>query len=205
MGIRAELSTIFDIFPVRAPTQERLAALVAQQAVYDVTYSAVGTTLTTPPEGYHVASGRKRAGTGQVTFRRGRSAIREWKAHAAMGMTLEPSVPELEEGNVMAFAMAVQPPLPLFATGCCRIVQVIDEPRRFGFVYGTLPHHPESGEEAFMVHHHDDDVVEFEIIAFSKANSLATKVTGPIARRLQRRALNRYLDGFVMASASITG
>jgi uncharacterized protein (UPF0548 family) len=29
----------------------------------------------------------------------------------------------------------------------CRVVYVLDEPERRGFAYGTLPGHPESGEE----------------------------------------------------------
>jgi uncharacterized protein (UPF0548 family) len=33
----------------------------------------------------------------------------------------------------------------------CRIVYVIDEPDRRGFAYGTLPGHPERGEEAFII------------------------------------------------------
>ncbi len=33
----------------------------------------------------------------------------------------------------------------------CRVVYVIDEPDRRGFAYGTLPGHPESGEELFAV------------------------------------------------------
>ena len=40
-----------------------------------------------------------------------------------------------------------------------RVVYVIDEPLRKGFAYGTLPGHPETGEEAFIVEYRDDDSV----------------------------------------------
>jgi uncharacterized protein (UPF0548 family) len=33
----------------------------------------------------------------------------------------------------------------------CRGVSVVSEPDKFGFAYGTLPGHPELGEEAFTV------------------------------------------------------
>ena len=33
----------------------------------------------------------------------------------------------------------------------CRVVYVVDEPDRRGFAYGTLPGHPETGEELFAV------------------------------------------------------
>ncbi|GAA4732513.1 hypothetical protein GCM10023350_14890 [Nocardioides endophyticus] len=33
----------------------------------------------------------------------------------------------------------------------CRVVYVVDEPERAGFAYGTLPGHPETGEELFLL------------------------------------------------------
>jgi uncharacterized protein (UPF0548 family) len=33
-----------------------------------------------------------------------------------------------------------------------RVVAVVDTAHRCGFAYGTLPSHPASGEEAFVVH-----------------------------------------------------
>jgi hypothetical protein len=50
----------------------------------------------------------------------------------------------------------------------CRVVYVIDEPRRRGFAYGTLPGHPESGEEAFVLEQRDDGTIASNIIAFSR-------------------------------------
>ena len=38
----------------------------------------------------------------------------------------------------------------------CRVVYVVDEPDRRGFAYGTLPGHPESGEELFLVRYDPD-------------------------------------------------
>jgi uncharacterized protein (UPF0548 family) len=38
----------------------------------------------------------------------------------------------------------------------CRVIYTITEPRRKGFAYGTLPGHPESGEEAFTISQCDD-------------------------------------------------
>ena len=37
-----------------------------------------------------------------------------------------------------------------FLQAPCRVVYVIDEPDIRGFAYGTLPGHPESGEERFV-------------------------------------------------------
>ena len=41
--------------------------------------------------------------------------------------------------------------LGMWTLNAARVVFVIDEPGRFGFAYGTLPRHVESGEERFLV------------------------------------------------------
>jgi len=72
-------------------------------------------------------------------------------------------------------------------------VTVVDEPRRQGFAYGTLPGHPERGEESFIVELGDDDTVSLVITAFSRPASLLARATGPIAGLAQHNMTNRYL------------
>jgi len=55
---------------------------------------------------------------------------------------------------------------------------VVDEPRRRGFAYGTLPGHPERGEEAFLITHHDDGTVTFAITAFCAPGSPLARAAG---------------------------
>lgn len=69
----------------------------------------------------------------------------------------------------------------------CRVVYVIDEPDRRGFAYGTLPGHPERGEEAFIISRHRDATVTFTITAFSRPASPLGKAAGPAGRAVQRR------------------
>ena len=57
---------------------------------------------------------------------------------------------------------------------------VTNQPDRQGFAYGTLPGHPECGEEAFIVEQHDDGAVTFAITAFSRPATLQAK---PLACR----------------------
>jgi uncharacterized protein (UPF0548 family) len=68
-----------------------------------------------------------------------------------------------------------------------RIVYVIDEPRWFGFAYGTLPGHVERGEERFSVEWLDDDTVWYDLMAFSRPHYWGARLVKPLARRLQRR------------------
>jgi hypothetical protein len=70
---------------------------------------------------------------------------------------------------------------------------MVDEPRRRGFAYGTLAGHPESGEEAFMIEHHDDDTVSFKVTAFSRPATRLAKLAGPVGAVVQRQVTVRYL------------
>jgi uncharacterized protein (UPF0548 family) len=71
-----------------------------------------------------------------------------------------------------------------------RVVYVVDDrgaQPRFGFAYGTLPEHAETGEERFTVELRPaDETVWYEIYAFSRPNGLA-RVGYPFSRRLQKR------------------
>jgi uncharacterized protein (UPF0548 family) len=74
----------------------------------------------------------------------------------------------------------------------CRVVYVVDEPGRCGFAYGTLPDHPEQGEEAFVVTRDEDGAVWFEIRAFSRPSALLVQWAGPVGRAIQSLATTRY-------------
>ena len=93
----------------------------------------------------------------------------------------------------MAFAVRV---FGIWATGTCRIVKVIESDTEFGFSYGTLPHHPEEGEELFAVSDNGDGTVTFRVSAFSKPAGLVTQLIGPLGRLIQRSMTRRYLRGF---------
>jgi uncharacterized protein (UPF0548 family) len=74
----------------------------------------------------------------------------------------------------------------------CRVVYVVDEPTRKGFAYGTLPGHPERGEEAFIVEYRDDDSVWLTLRAFSRPSNAFFWISYPALRLLQAWFTNRY-------------
>ena len=95
-------------------------------------------------------------------------------------------------------------PLPLgHALAACRIVATVDDPgERFGFAYGTLPLHPEEGEEAFIVTRDAAGGATFEIRVFWRPHHVLAKLGAPVATRLQRQATGRYLDAMVRRAGS---
>ena len=67
------------------------------------------------------------------------------------------------------------------------------EPDRVGFAYGTLPGHPERGEELFAVSLGDDDHVRLEVRAFSRPATWWVRLGAPVGRRVQDRITDRYV------------
>jgi uncharacterized protein (UPF0548 family) len=74
-------------------------------------------------------------------------------------------------------------------------VATIDDDSVFGFAYGTLPGHPERGEEAFHAARNEAGQVEFRIVAFSRPASVLARVGSPASRAIQRRITTAYLEG----------
>lgn len=175
---------------IRRPTSASLADLARKYAGASPTYEAVGATLSGEmPGGYVHDEESVFLGHGQAAFDIGRTALQNWAAHRGSGIVVSDGA-VLREGETVALAA----PLPVgTALAVCRIVRVVDEPNRYGFAYGTLPLHPEQGEEAFLVERNDDDNVRFRIVAFSKPSFWAARLAPPAARRLQLKALRSYL------------
>lgn len=83
-----------------------------------------------------------------------------------------------------------------------RVVYVVDEPDRKGFAYGTLPGHPERGEEAFIVERRADGSVWLVIRAFSRPSNAFFWAAYPALRMLQAVFTARYeraLGGPILA------
>ncbi|MCU1535117.1 MAG: hypothetical protein JWR53_1598 [Glaciihabitans sp.] len=73
-----------------------------------------------------------------------------------------------------------------------RVVYVVDEPSRKGFGYGTLPGHPESGEESWIVERSDDGSVWLNVRAFSRPANSGWWMLYPALRILQSMYTRRY-------------
>jgi uncharacterized protein (UPF0548 family) len=163
------------------------------------TYSDIGATLAgKQPEGFHHDHFEMVLGTGPDVFQRAVKGLKTWEAHRLPGMQVFPQDLEIRPGATVV--LTVGTPLAAIAAPC-RIVSVIDGQTRWGFAYGTLPGHPEQGEEAFIVSIAPDETVRFEIEAFSRPGDPLVWISGPIGRGIQRggtgaylRALKRFVD-----------
>jgi uncharacterized protein (UPF0548 family) len=181
------------VFRLRIPTAEQWSHLLARERAAPLTYDEVGATFADAlPDGYHHVREGVVLGTDEATWERARDGIRAWAAHRGAGLTVVPEDAPIDEGTTVATLASLG---PLRVVLACRIVRVVDEPDRYGFAYGTLPFHPEEGEERFVVTRADDGTVTFEVVAFSRAHDLLTRLGGPVPRWIQARTTQQYLDG----------
>jgi len=73
-----------------------------------------------------------------------------------------------------------------------RVVYVIDEPNRKGFAYGTLPGHPLSGEESFIVELDEDGSVWLTIRSLTRPANGWWMIAWPAISIFQRVVRSRY-------------
>lgn len=70
--------------------------------------------------------------------------------------------------------------------------QAVDGPDQTGFGYGTLPGHPEQGEESFTVERNIAGDVWFVVRAFSRPATWFARLGAPITRRIQESITDIY-------------
>jgi uncharacterized protein (UPF0548 family) len=174
-----------EMFLLKKPSSDEVDRFIASQRDQPFSYPDVGATLVSAPSCYAVDHNRVAVGRGQEAFKRAVEAVRCWKMFALDWIDLCPPNAPIERGTTVA---VVARHLGFFSLNACRIVSVLDEARRFGFTYGTLPEHAERGEERFTVECDiENDTVWYDILAFSRPNHFLAKAGYPITRRLQRK------------------
>jgi uncharacterized protein (UPF0548 family) len=173
------------VWHFRRPGAARVSRYLDEQRGLPVTYGAVGATNGgAAPAGFVLDHNRQRLGRGEAVFARACEDLRRWRMFPAPWTVIEPEGAPIAKDEVIAVIIHV---LGLWWMNAARIVYVIDEPRRFGFAYGTLPGHVERGEERFLVEWLENDEVWYDLRAFSRPRYWMVRLGKPIARRLQRR------------------
>jgi uncharacterized protein (UPF0548 family) len=154
----------------------------------DFTYEAVGATSESPdgyPPGFHPLHVRARVGEGEQVFRRASEALLTWEMHRGLGIGVEAGAERAAPGVDVTVTLAGVIRAP------CRVVWTVQEYRRTGWAYGTLPGHPGCGEEAFVVDRTGDGTVWLTVSAFSRPAKWYARAGGPAARGLQQAYARR--------------
>jgi uncharacterized protein (UPF0548 family) len=168
-----------------------MARLIEELKAATLTYNDIGATLTGQfPGNFRVDRYAAELGRGPETFQRAVAGLQDWKAHCLLGLHIFPAQAKIESGATVVVTFGT----PLVALAApCRIVAVVNEVNRWGFAYGTLPGHPEQGEEAFVVSISPAEEVTFNVTAFSRPGDPLVRLSGPIGRSAQRYGTKSYL------------
>ena len=127
-------------------------------------------------------------GRGVADFERARAALAAWKPFDIGWTETFPRHAPVAAGTVVAVLIRH---LGFWSLNGCRVLYDVGGPTdaaRFGFAYGTLTNHAESGEELFevFIDPQTQDVV-YRIRAISWPQTALTRVGQPVVRALQAR------------------
>ncbi|MGI5350933.1 DUF1990 family protein [Streptomyces sp. CA-250714] len=161
--------------------------MTAQEPAFS--YTPVGRTAhrVTPP-GFSPLFVRTLLDTGEAAFAAASRAVLEWRMHRAMGVRMDTDAERAAPGVRVTVSLGVG---RWRVGGSCRVVWTAEEERRAGWAYGTLPGHPECGEEAFLVEYAEDGRVWLTVWAYSRPAVWWTRAAGPAVPVFQRLYAHR--------------
>lgn len=172
-------------------TEKRLAAGA-------LNYPGIGSTQHgQAPEGYSRLLSQAHLGEGLAVYRRVAEGILSWELQRRSGLRVRTESAVVIPGARVVSGFGVG---PFRINAPCEVVWVRPPvpgggPQSAGFGYGTLPGHPERGEEAFEVELDAQGQVFLKITAFSRHANWFYKAGGLVARAAQRHITSRYIEG----------
>jgi uncharacterized protein (UPF0548 family) len=126
-------------------------------------------------------------GHGEAAFERAKVALTEWRHFELGWVEVFPPLAAVAPGSVVAVLIRH---LGFWSMNGCRVVYTMagGDAREFGFAYGTLINHAETGEELFKVSlRPGTGEVTYVIRAVSKPRALLARLGYPVTRSLQAR------------------
>lgn len=152
---------------------------------FKVTYPEIGATRAGPlPRGYrHLL----RSVDLDAPFSTAAEVLMTWGLHERCGLRPEATADRAAPGVEVTLRFAGLLRIP------CQVVWAEEAPQRAGFGYGSMPGHPERGEAGFLLEAIDDRV-RFSLRSFSVPGSTAARLGAPVARFLQSRATDQFVD-----------
>ena len=151
-----------------------------------LTYTEVGATAGEMPPGYHHVRARRVVGHGREDFERAADALLAGDAQRRAGARVTLSETPMRAGTRVTMRLGV------FRIPCL-VVWAERTDTVAGFAYGTLPGHPERGEERFTLTLRPTGEVVFDIAAFSAPGRWFTRIGAPLGRLVQAWMTRRYL------------
>ncbi|MCI0348517.1 MAG: DUF1990 domain-containing protein [Acidobacteriales bacterium] len=177
------------MFLFSKPSNAQISEFISSQANSDFSYKRVGASVDGGiPPGFNVDHHRIRLGHGEKAWHKAVEAVQRWRMFEMPWLQLcWPDAP-IAIGTTVAILISHYGFWSLNASRIVRIIQQSGTTSRYGFAYGTLLEHSESGEERFTIEwQQHDNSVWYDVLAFSRPRAMLARLGFPLSRRLQRR------------------
>ena len=175
------------MFLVRRPSPDHIDRFLRESQALPLSYSPTGIVYANALR-EDLDEATAVIGHGKAAFERARAALMAWKQFAIGWVETFPPAAPLVSGTVVAVLIRH---LGFWSLNGCRVlyrVGSLDDGAQFGFAYGTLTNHAESGEELFEVFiDPKTDEVIYRIRAISRPQATLARLGQPIVRVLQER------------------
>jgi uncharacterized protein (UPF0548 family) len=190
---------------IRKPSVSKILKFLDSQKGEAFSYAEVGASRLGAPQGATLDHHRVRLGSGEAVHRRAIGALRRWRMFDLGWLELHPFDASIEPGTTVAVLVRWS---AFWFLNAARVVYVVEEEspvRRFGFAYGTLPEHAESGEERFSIEGHADGSVWYDVLAFSRPHQWMARLCPASCRELQLRFARDSMAAMVRAVGAPEG
>jgi uncharacterized protein (UPF0548 family) len=128
---------------------------------------------------------RSELGRGDRAFEVARVAIQEWKQFGLGWVKIANPYPEIYPGELVAVEAHTA---YLWSINFSRVVEVVNSPTQFGFMYATTALHVEEGQERFLIEFDPESKsVLYLIEAVSRPRHVLARIGYPISRAMQHR------------------
>ncbi len=168
---------------INKPNEAVIQRFLQQQSLLTLNYAEIGSTAGELPSGYNHHCVAVSLGEGDDVFQQAKQFLDRWQQFHVGWVEAFPQSTPLVTGQNIAIRAKF---LGLWALAACRIVERIDDEdgpvRRYGFAMGTLPDHPEQGEERFEIKQSTDGRVTYSVRAFFRPNGALPKIAWPYLR-----------------------
>jgi uncharacterized protein (UPF0548 family) len=190
------------MFLLYEPSHAVIEPFLREQRGRAFSYQEVGASRGRAPGGYTVDHNRVRLGAGEQTFVKAVAAVRAWQMFNLGWCRVYPQHAPLEVGTVVAVVIKH---FGFWSLNACRIVYLLEESgavEKYGFAYGTLPEHGETGEERFSVEwDRESGSVFYDLYAFSRPRHPLARLGYPLTRGLQKQFASESKLSMVRAVA----
>jgi uncharacterized protein (UPF0548 family) len=177
---------VFRLFRTSEAQKERLLAATREAPPSSPHLLTVtGGLLGKPPQGFVHDVSRSEIGRGRRAFGAAREAFQRWEEFDLGWVRVVNPIARILPGELVGVEAHTA---YLWSINFSRVVEVVDAPTRFGFMYTTTAFHIEEGQERFLIDFDpESESVSYLLEAVSRPRHILARIGYPFSRAMQHR------------------